>query len=123
LVVAGAADSDADGIADPFDNCPVVANADQADEDGDGVGDACAIVAPEPTPTHTAAPASATPTVGGGGGDGCAIETGRPARGALTVLAVLLASSSLARRRAHHREGHCIDEAEVLRVSAGRQRR
>lgn len=34
-------DTDADGIADPFDNCPTVANADQADADGDGVGDAC----------------------------------------------------------------------------------
>ena len=34
-------DSDADGIPDLSDNCPEVANADQADADGDGVGDAC----------------------------------------------------------------------------------
>ena len=40
LAVDGDADSDA--IGDTWDNCPGVANADQADGDGDGVGDACA---------------------------------------------------------------------------------
>jgi hypothetical protein len=34
-------DADGDGVADDLDNCPSVANADQADSDGDGVGDAC----------------------------------------------------------------------------------
>lgn len=42
-------DSDGDGFGDPGyaenscpdDNCPAVANADQADSDGDGVGDVC----------------------------------------------------------------------------------
>jgi VCBS repeat protein/FG-GAP repeat protein/thrombospondin type 3 repeat protein len=34
-------DDDNDGVADNIDNCPFVANADQADRDGDGVGDAC----------------------------------------------------------------------------------
>ena len=42
-------DSDGDGIGDPgnpgtlcgLDNCPTIANPDQADSDGDGVGDAC----------------------------------------------------------------------------------
>lgn len=36
-----ALDSDGDGIPDVRDNCPTVANADQADEDGDQIGDAC----------------------------------------------------------------------------------
>ena len=35
------ADSDGDGIANNVDNCPSVANPDQADSDGDGIGDAC----------------------------------------------------------------------------------
>jgi hypothetical protein len=34
-------DADGDGIADRRDNCPDVANADQADADGDGAGDLC----------------------------------------------------------------------------------
>lgn len=34
-------DADGDGIEDSVDNCPNVANADQADSDGDGIGDAC----------------------------------------------------------------------------------
>ena len=35
------ADSDGDGIADVQDNCPQVANPDQADADHNGIGDAC----------------------------------------------------------------------------------
>jgi hypothetical protein len=38
---ACAADTDGDGALDPVDNCPDVANPDQADSDGDGLGDAC----------------------------------------------------------------------------------
>ncbi len=41
IVLATAADDDADGIADPLDNCPDVANEGQRDLDGDGIGDAC----------------------------------------------------------------------------------
>src|SRR5256885_8260672 len=34
-------DEDGDCIADPVDNCPGLANADQADDDMDGVGNVC----------------------------------------------------------------------------------
>ncbi len=34
-------DMDGDGVPDLGDNCPTVANADQADFDGDGAGDVC----------------------------------------------------------------------------------
>ncbi len=34
-------DSDSDGVVDEHDNCPNVANPDQADTNEDGVGDAC----------------------------------------------------------------------------------
>ncbi len=34
-------DADGDLVCDPDDNCPAIANADQADVDGDGLGDVC----------------------------------------------------------------------------------
>ena len=40
-ITADSPDSDGDGVADAEDNCPDLANANQADGDSDGQGDAC----------------------------------------------------------------------------------
>ena len=41
LSLAAGVDTDADGILDVNDNCPLIANTDQLDTDGDGIGDVC----------------------------------------------------------------------------------
>ena len=41
VVTPPAPDADRDGVPDATDNCPNVANADQANADGDSLGDAC----------------------------------------------------------------------------------
>src|SRR5262249_44841465 len=42
IMLATGGDSDGAGVPDSVDNCPTVANPDQADQNGDGTGDACA---------------------------------------------------------------------------------
>jgi hypothetical protein len=58
-------DMDGDGVPDEMDNCPTVANKDQADEDGDKIGDAC-----DPCP-QIAGTASDPDTDKDGVGDAC----------------------------------------------------
>jgi hypothetical protein len=56
-------DIDGDGVRDASDNCPLDANADQADIDGDGRGDACDPTddRPVPPPAETPPPAQTPP--------------------------------------------------------------
>lgn len=44
-------DSDSDGVLDADDNCPAVANTDQANFDGDSAGDACDVCRFDPSNT------------------------------------------------------------------------
>ena len=57
-------DTDTDGIPDAADNCPEVANADQADDDGDKVGDACDILPPGDAPVIAGTTAQVTAVSG-----------------------------------------------------------
>ena len=71
-LIAAAADRDGDGIADPFDNCPDVANPEQADANTDGIGDACTGAPAVRTPTTTPiAPATPTASAFSSHGGGC----------------------------------------------------
>lgn len=45
FIITQPVDSDGDGIMDPNDNCPYVANPDQADRNSDGWGDRCECIA------------------------------------------------------------------------------
>jgi hypothetical protein len=72
-------DSDNDGVPNGLDNCPDVANEDQADADGEGVGDACDNC--PNTPNDDQADAD-----GNGVGDACDLIVGCPCRGALEVM-------------------------------------
>ena len=56
-------DSDGDGIPDAFDNCPAVANPDQADSDVNGIGDACQLGAIHTTAAFFQAVADGTTTI------------------------------------------------------------
>jgi Thrombospondin type 3 repeat len=51
-------DSDGDGVADTEDNCPEVANPDQADANSDGLGDACPIDTEPPSVTCSVKPST-----------------------------------------------------------------
>ena len=56
----GSSDVDRDGVPDPQDNCPTVANQDQADADRDGKGDLCDFNAFPPAVGRHATPNPAT---------------------------------------------------------------
>jgi cysteine-rich repeat protein len=96
LITAVARDSDGDGIPDPFDNCPRLANPGQSDADGDRIGNGCEVAA---LPTQTPEPdVDATPANPGSAGDGCHID-GRARGLAPWLLLGLLGAAMRARMR------------------------
>ena len=107
-LVAAAADRDGDGIADPFDNCPAVANPEQADANTDGIGDACTGAPAVSTPTTTPiAPATPTASAVSSHGSGCNVG-GEPRTGSgagAVLLSALVAAGTL--RRVRRRRGTC----------------
>jgi hypothetical protein len=91
-------DSDADFVADQFDNCLADANTDQADADGDGIGDLC-----DSTPNGQSNGGGGESS--GGGGGGC---TYNPAArfDPMLLLFILLSAIYLSQRR------YCSPEAK-----------
>jgi len=77
-VGGGCLDGDGDGVCDSDDNCPAVANANQADADGDGIGDACDAAGAQIDLNQSASPGTAkanglTAVTGGGWPNGAVV--------------------------------------------------
>lgn len=65
-VASGLTDTDSDGIADGSDNCPAIANNDQADNDSDHAGNACDPYPNDPENERPGRPTPPITTTGGG---------------------------------------------------------
>ncbi len=85
-------DADGDNVPDAYDNCSSMANANQTDFDGNGTGDAC-------EPCFTAINAA---HVSNGRASCASTPIGCTAKGSLTPLGLLTASTSLRRASSAH---------------------
>lgn len=94
-------DNDGDGIPNVADNCPEVANPDQADNDGEGAGNAC-----DSTPDGSPDDSNLVDAGADSGGSGCGLALASPGgRSYLPWTAaagILAVARSLRRRDARH---------------------
>ena len=111
LITAVARDSDADEVPDPFDNCPLISNPDQADRDGNDIGDRCETTT---LPSVTPSTEKPTPVQASGGGDngGCQLQGG----GKSSAGWALLAGIGLALVRRHRLRRHAAVAGLLLAV-------
>lgn len=108
-------DADADGLEDIRDNCPFVANPDQADADGDKSGDACDACPNSVLKTEPGTCGCDTPDVdvNGDGVVDCGVTN--PALALLNSTGIILAASDLAGTVSAYdaRTGDLIDPAFI----------
>jgi thrombospondin type 3 repeat protein len=90
------ADSDGDGVQDNTDNCPRIANADQADHNKNGIGDAC-----EVSPGNSLPGLCPDCQLGGGGRMGCSLNSSPASHFAGTsyLVGVVLLGAAVIRKR------------------------
>ncbi len=97
-------DADGDGVADDVDNCPNIANTNQADNDGDGIGNEC-----DPTPDG----AIATCDDGIQNGDETEVDFGGACTQTITVAGLITEDTTWERKNIYVLTGRVVVGVDV----------